>query len=475
MEERLENDFVQKIDVMSMVRDVLRQWWAILLIAIGVGMITDIVVNEMYVPEYTTSTTFIVTAKGMNTNIYQNLNTAVEMSNQFAEILDSNVLKKRVAQDVGVSDLSFESSISQVEETNLLTLTVTSDTPAESYLVLRSIMQNYATVTDYVMKDVIITTLKQPTVPVGSSSYLNENGAIKKAFLITVGVLVVLLAFISYIRDTVKNPRDAENKLDTRLLGTVVHEQKQKIMTLGRKKKYSSMLIQNPLRSFKYVESNKMVASRVRSYMDKEKARVVLFTSVMENEGKSTVAANFAISLAKGGSSVLLIDCDFRKPAQYKLFNLRDNESADLGDVLTGKAEPDKPIIRNYNDSGLFLILNKTTSNSIETLLRSSTLKEIIEFGRENMDYVVIDTSPLALVADTEELAQMTDASVLVVREDIVLTKDINDAIDILNNTKGKVLGCILNDASSQVYGGTAVRSSASGSSHGYGGEYGSK
>ena len=53
------------------------------------------------------------------------------------------------------------------------------------------------------------------------------------------------------------------------------------------------------------------------------------------------------------------------------------------------------------------------------------------------MDYVVVDTSPLALVADTEELAQMTDASVLVVRQDTVLAKDINDAIDILNNTRG--------------------------------------
>ena len=83
------------------------------------------------------------------------------------------------------------------------------------------------------------------------------------------------------------------------------------------------------------------------------------------------------------------------------------------------------------------------------------------------MDYVVIDTSPLALVADTEELAQMTDASVLVVREDTVLTKDINDAIDILNNTRGKVLGCILNGSSS--------RSTGRNGHYGYGGHYGKR
>ena len=98
-------------------------------------------------------------------------------------------------------------------------------------------------------------------------------------------------------------------------------------------------------------------------------------------------------------------------------------------------------------------------------MLKSTTLRQIVGFCRQNMDYVIIDTSPLALVSDTEELAQMADASVLVVRQDTVLTKDINDAIDILNNTRGKVLGCVLNDASSsQITGSTAH--------YGYGGYY---
>ena len=113
------------------------------------------------------------------------------------------------------------------------------------------------------------------------------------------------------------------------------------------------------------------------------------------------------------------------------------------------------------------MILNKTSSNSIETLLKSTILKQIITFCRQKMDYVIIDTSPLALVADTEELAQMTDASVLVVRQDTVLTKDINDAIDILNNTRGKVIGCILN--------GTTTKNTGGSNRYGYGGHYGKR
>ena len=359
-----------------------------------------------------------------------------------------------------------ETSVDLVPETNLITLSVKAKTAAESYRVLRSVMENYNTVSDYAIKNVIIETIQQPSVAMSPSNPLNEKRMVLKVFLIAAGCLIVLVAGISYIRDTIKNSGEVSSKLDTRLLGTIAYEKKSKSLSMNRKKGYLSMLISNPLRSFAYVESSKMAASRVRSYMDKEQAKVLLVTSVMENEGKSTVAANLALSLAQEGNRVMLMDCDFRKPAQFKIFDVRDNEETDLGDVLINHKSADR-IIRNWNDSNLYMILNKTSSNSIETLLKSTTLKQIIAFCRERMDYVVVDTSPLALVADTEELAQMTDASVLVVRQDTVLAKDINDAIDILNNTRGKVIGCILN--------GTASQSTGGNSHYRYGGHYGKR
>ncbi len=466
MEERIDNENVQQIDLISMLKDIGREWITILLLSIAAALFADIWICATYQPEYKTSTTFVVTAKGMNSNIYQNLTSTKDLAQQFTEILGSNVLKKKVAQDIGVNSLDVETSVDLVPETNLITLSVKAKTAAESYRVLRSVMENYNTVSDYAIKNVIIETIQQPSVAMSPSNPLNEKRMVLKVFLIAAGCLIVLVAGISYIRDTIKNPGEVSSKLDTRLLGTIAYEKKSKSLSMNRKKGYLSMLISNPLRSFAYVESSKMAASRVRSYMDKEQAKVLLVTSVMENEGKSTVAANLALSLAQEGNRVMLMDCDFRKPAQFKIFDVRDNEETDLGDVLINHKSADR-IIRNWNDSNLYMILNKTSSNSIETLLKSTTLKQIIAFCRERMDYVVVDTSPLALVADTEELAQMTDASVLVVRQDTVLAKDINDAIDILNNTRGKVIGCILN--------GTASQSTGGNSHYRYGGHYGKR
>ena len=464
MEERIDNGLVPQIDLISMLKDIAKEWWAILLLSLAVALFADIWVNATYQPEYKTSTTFVVTAKGMNTNVYQNLNSTQQLAQQFTEILDSNVLKKKVAQDLNMSSLNIDSSVDLVPETNLITLSVKAGTAVESYRILQSIMKNYNTVSDYAIKNVIIETIQSPAVSMAPVNPLNEKKTMIIAFIAAAAVFMVLVAGLSYLRDTIKNPKDVTSKLDTRLLGSIYHEKKSKSIKLRKKKEFVSMLISNPLRSFQYAESNKMMSSRVRSYMDKENAKTLLVTSVMENEGKSTVAANLALGLAQEGSRVMLIDCDFRKPAQYKIFDMEGKDGDDLGKVLTGKAGTEN-LIRNWNDTNLYMILNRTSSNSIETMLKSTTLRQIVGFCRQNMDYVIIDTSPLALVSDTEELAQMADASVLVVRQDTVLTKDINDAIDILNNTRGKVLGCVLNDASSsQITGSTAH--------YGYGGYY---
>lgn len=156
MEERIDGGLVPQIDLISMLKDIAKEWWAILLLSLAVALFADIWVNVTYQPEYKTSTTFVVTAKGMNTNVYQNLNSTQQLAQQFTEIMDSNVLKKKVAQDLKMSSLNIDSSVDLVPETNLITLSVKAGTAVESYRILQSIMKNYNTVSDYAIKNVII-------------------------------------------------------------------------------------------------------------------------------------------------------------------------------------------------------------------------------------------------------------------------------------------------------------------------------
>lgn len=165
MEERIDNETVQQIDLISMLKDIGREWLTILLLAIAAALFADIWICATYQPEYRTSTTFVVTAKGMNNNIYQNLNSTKELASQFTEILGSNVLKKKVAQDLGMNNLNVKTSVDLVPETNLITFSVKAGTAAESYRVLQSVMENYNTVSDYAIKNVIIETISNHLLP----------------------------------------------------------------------------------------------------------------------------------------------------------------------------------------------------------------------------------------------------------------------------------------------------------------------
>lgn len=95
MEERIDSENVQQIDLISMLKDIGREWITILLLSIAAALFADIWICATYQPEYKTSTTFVVTAKGMNSNIYQNLTSTKDLAQQFTEILGSNVLKKK--------------------------------------------------------------------------------------------------------------------------------------------------------------------------------------------------------------------------------------------------------------------------------------------------------------------------------------------------------------------------------------------
>ena len=276
------------------------------------------------------------------------------------------------------------------------------------------------------------------------------------AFLAAALAMAALIGLFSFLRDTVKNEAEFTRKIDADLLGVVYHE---------KKKKNSSMLITNPARSFLYVESLKRIASRVRGRLDRKGGKVLLVTSVAENEGKSTLAANLALALAEEQNRVLLLDCDFRQPALHKIFEIPEKDGKDFGKVVLGK-ESASGVFEKYKDTNVYTGICRNRLEEPSLAIGGEIFQRILETCRTNMDYIILDTPPMGMTADAEELAEYADAAVLSVRQDGVLTRDINDAIDALNQKEEKVIGCVFGN----VYPGFGERI---GNSYGYGYGYG--
>ena len=124
-------------------------------------------------------------------------------------------------------------------------------------------------------------------------------------------------------------------------------------------------------------------------------------------------------------------------------------------------------ISKKFPNQDLHFILNNAATGSIDDVLANGRLKVLLQYARDKFDYIVLDTAPMGLVPDAEGIASYVDASIIVVRQDRVLARNINDVIDTLNAAGGQVLGIIFNDASSAMSGLQSFRG------HGYGG-YGS-
>jgi len=432
-----------EIELFTLIHDILINWWCILLGAIAAAMIAYVVVNVQYVPEYTTMTTFVVGSKGSN-NTYSNLSSANTMAQTFEKILKSSVMEKTICDKLKVDEIDADISTEVLEGTNMLVLSVTADTPKESIDIIRTIMDHYTEVSLYTVGNAVMDVLEEPKIPYAAENPLNVRESVKKGFLGGAAVCIILFGLLSYMRNSVKQEKEIERKLDARSLGAISYEYKYKTIRQLISHKKSAILVDNPIASFPFVESYKKLAAKVEYQMAKDERKILVITSVSENEGKSTVAANLAISLSEQGKRVILIDGDIRRPSQFLIFGLELEEKNELGEFLKGSGVLTDVLVKGERQHLFFLGGRNCYSSSTE-MLQTDKLPRLMKACRKYSDYVIIDTPPAGLLGDAQVFAQSADAVLMVVRQNYMLAEDINDIMDDFRDNHAKILGVVLN------------------------------
>lgn len=434
--------YFDEINAVIVRKDLIYNIWLILLAAVTAVMGISACHTMFYTPEYTSSAAFVVSARGTGStaSTYSTLTTANEMAEVFREVFQSDVMKRTVRQyaETNLDDVSISARV--IPKTNLIQVEVTGKEPEETYQVIRAVMDYYPNVSEYLFGNAVLEILKSPTVPFQPSNKLEVvkyeiMGGLAAAVLMT-GIVMIF----SILRSTVKTERGAKRRLKGHQLGLIGHEDKRRLMGRQGKKKKQSILITNPTTSFRYVEASRKAAFRVQYEMNRNGEKTLLITSVSENEGKSTVAANLALALADNGKTVLLIDLDLRKPSLHKVFDM-PKEAKYMQAVLNRRET------LAFEERGkLYLLLNDQEIENPSQYLRSEQVSELLRQVKEQVDFVILDSAPLSVAADTEFLTEYADASILVVRQDWIAAADINEAADRLQKSHSGFTGYILND-----------------------------
>ncbi|MGD0261300.1 MAG: polysaccharide biosynthesis tyrosine autokinase [Verrucomicrobiota bacterium] len=179
--------------------------------------------------------------------------------------------------------------------------------------------------------------------------------------------------------------------------------------------------------------------------------KIVLVTSAVPNEGKSTIATNLAETLALGGARVLLVDGDMRKGKLHEMLGLRPEPG--LAEVLTGATPLEQALQRNCRPNLSFLGRGRNIKNPGDAFL-GPELDRTLALWRDQFDFVVIDTCPVFAADDAASLAPKVDGTLFVVRRSFSRARIVREALEVLGQRQARILGVVFNraDASAGSY-----------------------
>lgn len=441
-----ENKLFFTIEWHCILKDLLKNILLVILAGLIGLMGTYIWAHKVYVPEYTSKCTLIVSARSGSYTTYNNLAASKEMAAVLSKVLCQPTVKEFTAKYLGNESFAGSIKAEVWENTNIVYVSVTAGTPALAYQQLSGVLKVYPSVSETIFSNCVVDIMQSPATPKAPSNSVSYTHNAVFTACVCAAAMGLLIVLLSVIRDTVKDEASYQVKIGQKLVGCIYHETKNLSVWEALQQKKVSLLVSSPSVSFSFIENFQKIATKLEDLQRNQNMKVFLFTSVAENEGKSTIASNVALSLSERGYKVLLMDMDFRKPALHKIFELQISPETELGALLSGKVSKKEYRFLQYQKSSMYLALNSRKYTDCTEWLSSEMPEQIISIFRKTFDFVIIDTPPMYAAADVDTITSLADGTLMVVRTDVSMTSDINDSILTIRENKGKCIGCILND-----------------------------
>lgn len=193
---------------------------------------------------------------------------------------------------------------------------------------------------------------------------------------------------------------------------------------------------------FSYVEAYKALRTNLDFVAKASGVRCIVVTSALPEESKSTVSINLALTLADSKKSVILVECDLRKPTMRRYLKLERGLNG-LSGVLAGNVTLDE-CIQDVEEYGVHVLTAGTIPPNPAELLDQERMRALIETLKERYDYVILDAPPITVVTDAAVVGRMADGALLVIRSRFAPTRTVRLALQRLQAVNIKVLGAVL-------------------------------
>lgn len=282
----------------------------------------------------------------------------------------------------------------------------------------------------------VLAPAQPPKTPISPNIPQNVLLAAVAGLALAIGVVLLL----EYLDDTIKDADDVQRVLGVSSLGAImriasVREPGDQLITLRHPR--------SPI-----AEAYRVLRTNLRFSGIENPSGALLVTSAGPGEGKTTTAANLAITMAQAGRRVILVDCDLRRPGLHKLFGLSNEEG--LSSLFLDSAPALENIMYSTKLESLKVIPSGPVPPNPAEMLDSNLMKRVFSDLRAQSDMLILDSPPTLAVADASILGARCSGAVLVVDAGRTRTDACRRAVDTLSNTGTKILGVVLNKISSR-------------------------
>lgn len=422
----------------------LRRYWAQILAATLAGLLLAGGLTIVTKPTYTAYTQLFVAiqSSGSVQELQQGNTFSQARVQSYVKTVNSPIVLQPVIESLGLT-LTAEELSTRVEahtdlNTVLINISVVDSSPVQSAAIAQAVANSLVKTIDDLEKPrvggespVRLSITKPAVAPIAPSA---PNTRLNLLLGLLIGLIVGVASTI--IRAKLDNRIGGESELrrvtDAPLLGGIALDQKAAKNPLLTQTSHQSPRAE----SFRQLRTNLQFANI------SGRARTILVTSSLPGEGKSTTAANLAISLAQGGQNVCLVDADLRRPMLDDYLGLDRN--AGLTTALVGGADL-SDLLQPWGEDSLYVLTSGQIPPNPSELLGSEEMKHLLSRAEHTFDTVVIDAPPLLPVTDAAVLAQHVGGVVVVVGSGKIKQQELERALSALNMVRANILGIVLN------------------------------
>lgn len=416
-------------------------WLVILGVLICGG--TTYIVSKLLHPVYDAKAELIVSAGSGSSSPYEVATASLTLLPTYANLVQNPKVLQPVADKHGltIAQLAAMMKVTPQSNTQIIDLDVTAGDPQTAAQIANEIAQSFAQFTNTQLGGSVQIQILQAIPPLTPVRPKPSQDAVFGA-LAGLGLSIALIVLFEWLDDRLATPDEVQTLLKLEPL-TIIPELSARQRT------------KNAEETPALAEGCRILCANLNMSQAAHPFKMVMVTSAMAGEGKSTIAANVASFLAMSGKRVLLVDADLRHPVLDQHFQL-DNSKGISSAFLENWSQIQTDLEGQPTEiPSLRILTSGVLPSNPPELLQSHLSHQLFNHFRntQQFDYIIFDTPPLLPVADAQILASYIQATILVVDASKTSRKVLQQAKQILSRTSTRVIGVAINKSQWPSYG----------------------